>query len=104
MITPELVYGQTTVVLEFGSDFKSFARTPNQRAAGNLLDRNALNPKAAALIDFLFNEPVSNLLSDLEKISPDGLTSFYEISFSNANIQKLNLESRLDDIHNGSNG
>jgi subtilase-type serine protease len=104
VIAPELVYGPNTVVLEFESDFKSFARTPNQRAAGNLVDRTALAPNAASLVNFLFAEPVSNLLSDLEKISPDGLTSFYEISFSNANIQKLNLESRLDDIHNGSNG
>ena len=38
------------------------------------------------------------------KISPEGLTAFYEISFSNANIQKLNLEGRLDDIRNGSTG
>jgi outer membrane autotransporter protein len=36
--------------------------------------------------------------------SVEGLTAFYEISFSNANIQRLNLESRLDDIRNGSNG
>src|SRR5208283_162118 len=41
---------------------------------------------------------------DLEKISPDGLTAFYEISFSNANIQRLNLEGRLDDLRSGSNG
>jgi fibronectin-binding autotransporter adhesin len=36
--------------------------------------------------------------------SVQGLTAFYEISFSNANIQKLNLESRMDDIRSGSNG
>jgi outer membrane autotransporter protein len=34
----------------------------------------------------------------------DGLTALYEISFSNANIQRLNLEDRLDDIRSGSNG
>jgi uncharacterized protein with beta-barrel porin domain len=39
-----------------------------------------------------------------EEISPDGLTAFYEISFSNANVQRLNLESRLDDLRGGSNG
>ena len=91
-------------MLEFQSDFVSFARTPNDRAAANLLDRIALDPRAAELINFLFNEPLSNLPGDLERISPDSLSSLYEISFSNANIQKLNLESRLDDIHNGSNG
>ena len=34
----------------------------------------------------------------------EGLTALYEISFSNANIQRLNLEDRLDDIRNGSSG
>ena len=104
VITPELIYGPNTVLLEFSSNFASFALTPNQHAAGNLLDRVAFDPKTAELISFLFNEPVANIPGDLDKISPDGLTAFYEISFSNANIQKLNLEGRLDDIHNGSSG
>jgi outer membrane autotransporter protein len=103
-INPELVYGPNSVVLEFESDFASLAETPNERAAASLLDRIALNPRAAELINFLFNEPLSNLRGDLERISPDAVASFYEISFSNANIQKLNLEGRMDDIHNGSNG
>jgi outer membrane autotransporter protein len=34
----------------------------------------------------------------------EGLTALYEISFSNANIQRLNLEDRLDDIRSGSSG
>jgi outer membrane autotransporter protein len=63
-----------------------------------------LDPKAANLISFLNTEPFADLPADFQKISPEGLTAFYEISFSNANIQKLNLESRLDDIQNGSNG
>ncbi|HME08632.1 MAG TPA: hypothetical protein VKG25_16370, partial [Bryobacteraceae bacterium] len=104
VITPELVYGQDTVVLEFRPDFESISLTPNQRAAGKLLDQIGLNPKAAEAINFLFSEPVSNIPGDLEKISPDGLTAFYEISFSNANIQRLNLEGRLDDLRSGSNG
>src|SRR5580704_7080217 len=104
VITPELIYGPNTVLLEFSSNFGSFALTPNQRAAAHLLDRVAFDPKTAQLISFLFNEPVTNLPGDLDKISPDALTAFYEISFSNANIQKLNLEGRMDDLHNGSTG
>jgi subtilase-type serine protease len=104
VITPELIYGPNTVLLEFSSNFGSFALTPNQRAAAHLLDRVAFDPKAAELISFLFNEPVTNLPGDFDKISPDALTAFYEISFSNANIQKLNLEDRMDELHNGSTG
>jgi outer membrane autotransporter protein len=59
------------------------------------------------ILEFLDQElagPVSPLSASLQEISPEDLTAFYEISFSNANIQRLNLESRLDDIRSGSNG
>ena len=113
--TIDLVYARNSVTLEFlelngppgvvtTTDFASFALTPNQLAAASLLDAVQLDPRAANLISFLDKEPFANLPGDFEKISPDGLTAFYEISFSNANIQRLNLESRLDDLHNGSNG
>ena len=114
--TVDLIYGINSVMLEFLNltppappsvvtiDFESFAQTPNQRAAVNILNNIQLNPAVADLMSFLFKEPVSNLPGDLDLISPDALTAFYEISFSNANIQRLNLESRLDDVRAGSNG
>ena len=123
--TVNLVYGRNSVLLEFLSlttavpspipapapspvivtiNFASFALTPNELAVGGLVDEIELNPKAADLISFLSKESVDNLPGDLEKISPDGLTAFYEISFSNANIQRLNLEGRLDDLRSGSTG
>jgi hypothetical protein len=86
------------------TDFSSFALTPNERAAASLLDAAQLDPRAANLISFLNKEPFANLIGEFNKISPEGLSAFYEISFSNANIQRLNLESRLDDIHHGSSG
>jgi autotransporter-associated beta strand protein len=86
------------------TDFSSFAFTPNQLAAANLLDAVQLDPRGTNLISFLNAEPFTSLPNDFQKISPDGLTAFYEISFSDANIQRLNLEGRLDDLHNGSNG
>jgi outer membrane autotransporter protein len=98
-----LVYQQNSVLLEF-LNFASFALTSNQRAAANLLDAVHLDPTATNLISFVDQEPFANLPGDFEKISPEGLTAFYEISFSNSNIQRLNLEGRLDDLHNGSNG
>jgi outer membrane autotransporter protein len=127
--TVDLVYARQSVTLEFlnlaiplppviplppgtpeepavvaTTDFASFAFTPNQTAAANLLDAVQLDPKAATLVSFLNTEPFENLPNDLRAISPEGLTAFYEISFSNANIQKLTLEGRLDDIHSGSSG
>ena len=98
-----LIYGPNSVLLDFQSA-AAFALTPNQRGAARLLDAVQLDPRAANLISFFNQESLENLPGDFQKISPDGLTAFYEISFSNANIQRLNLEDRLDEVRNGSNG
>jgi hypothetical protein len=55
-------------------------------------------------MSFLHQEPFAGLPSDFDKISPESLTAFYEISFSGANIQRLNLENRVEDIRNSSSG
>ena len=99
----ELLYEPHSVLLEF-LNYTAFAQTPNQGAAASLLDTVHLDPRAANLISFMNSQPLAKLPGDFQKISPDDLTSFYEISFSNANIQRLNLEGRIDDIRNGSNG
>jgi autotransporter-associated beta strand protein len=103
--TVDLVYGRKFVLLEFlnvsppvppvvvTTDFSSFAFTQNQSAAANLLDAVQLAPRGVNLISFLSTEPFANLPGDFQKIAPDGLTAFYEIRFSKANIQKVNLET-----------
>jgi outer membrane autotransporter protein len=98
-----LIYNANSVILEFRTA-ASFALTANQFAAASLIDAVHLEPGAARLIAFLNTENFANLPGDFEKISPDGLTAFYEISFSNANIQRLNLEDRLDNLRAGSHG
>ena len=120
--TIDLVYARQSVTLEFltlntplppgtptpvvvmTTDFSSFALTPNQLAAASLLDVVQLNPRAANLVAFLNEEPFANLPADFNKISPESLTAFFQIGFSNSNIQRLNLEDRMDEIHQGSNG
>ena len=85
-------------------NFASFALTPNQHCSAGLADQVELNPKAAGLVGFLLKEPFTNLPGDFDKISPEGLTAFYEIGFSNSNIQRLTLEGRLDELRGGSSG
>jgi fibronectin-binding autotransporter adhesin len=104
VVALRLIYGSNTVVLGLSSNFALFAPTPNERAGARLLDVIQFNPKVANLISFLDTRPLSSLPGDLAEISPDALSAFYEISFSNANIQRLNLEGRLDDVRAGSNG
>jgi len=112
--TIELIYSKNSVTLAFLNlipqvpsvittiDFASFAETPNQRAAASLLDTVQLDSRTSNLMSFLHQEPFAGLPSDFTKISPESLTAFYEISFSAANIQRLSLESRLEDIRNDS--
>src|SRR5271165_3406159 len=104
LISPVLVYFPNSVVLEFASDFAAFAQTPNQRAVAIQLDAVAFDPRETQLISFLQNEPLGNLGTDFEKISPDSLSALYEISFSAANVQAANLENRFAEIRNGSTG
>ena len=122
--TIDLIYSKKAVTLEFLNlitpvpsvgpipppvvittiDFASFAQIPNQRAAASLLDAVQLDSRASNLMSFLYEERFANLASDFNKISPEALTAFYEISFSGANIQRLSLENRLEDIRNRSSG
>src|SRR5208282_385336 len=104
LIALDLVYLPNSVVLEFASDFAAFAQTPNQLAVARQLDAVAFDPRETQLISFLENEPLGNLPSDFEKISPDSLSAIYEISFSAANVQAANLENRFAEIRNGSTG
>ena len=94
----DLVYNRQSVLLEFLFDLTSFARTPNQLAAAQLIDAVAENPRASNLIAFFSNLPSSEIPAELDIFSPESLTSFYEISFSAANIQRLTLENRLDAV------
>jgi outer membrane autotransporter protein len=89
---PHLVPTITTI------NFASFAQTPNELAAAELLNAVELDPKAANLIAFFLRQPFTNIPGDLAVISPESLTSFYEFSFSGANLRRLTLENRLDEI------
>ncbi|MBV9875395.1 MAG: autotransporter domain-containing protein [Verrucomicrobia bacterium] len=105
--TIDLVYSAHSVELEFLNkttpiintiNFASFAQTPNQLASAELLDAVELDPKAASLVAFFLGQPLTNIPGDLVLISPEALTSFYEFSFSGANLQRLTLENHLDEI------
>jgi YVTN family beta-propeller protein/autotransporter-associated beta strand protein len=101
----ELLYGSNSVILDFLSAlFTPFAKTPNQIAAANALDRASADPRESRLLSFLYQEPTIDLPADFDKIAPDELSSLYEISFSFANVQEANIENRLGDIRSGLTG
>ncbi len=113
--TIDLVYARNSVTLEFlelnsasgsGNDHGlCLLRVHSQSAGGSEPARRGATGSKSGESDFLPQQGAfCQSASDFNKISPEDLTAFYEISFSNANIQRLNLESRLDDLHHGSNG
>ena len=101
----ELLFLPNAVLLELiQGSFAEVAVTPNEVAVGKALDSAVGNPRASELIEFLNNEPLSNLQSDFNLISPDELSSIYVIAVSLANVQTSNLGRRMSDIRTGSTG
>jgi fibronectin-binding autotransporter adhesin len=82
-------------------NFASFAQTPNELASAELLDAVELNPRFSGLLSLFLSQPFFDIPNELAIIAPESLTSFYEISFSDANIQRVSLENRLDEIRAG---
>ena len=88
--------------------FLSFATlpglTPNQREVAEELDKVANDALAAKMITFLVGQPLKKLPHDFDLIAPEELTSIYELGFSQATLQSINLQRRMDDIRAGSTG
>jgi outer membrane autotransporter protein len=84
--------------------FTEVACNPNTLAVAKVLDSVVGDPRAAGLIEFLDTQPLPELCPDLNLISPEELTSIFNIGVSLANIQTVNLERRMDDIRAGSRG
>ena len=60
--------------------------------------------RSAALVSYLFNQPVSNYARDLAIMSPEALSSLYEIAFSGAAQVRLTLDAHLDSMRTAGGG
>jgi uncharacterized protein with beta-barrel porin domain len=85
-------------------DFVTAACNPNSVAVARALNSAVGDPRAAALITFLDNQPLNQLCADFTLISPEVVASVYDLAVSLANVQTANLERRLDDLRQGSHG
>lgn len=105
VVKGQVVVLSNAVVLE-GSQgsFVPEASNPNSVAVAQALDNVAGDPRAAALISFLNNEPLGRLSSDFTLIAPEQLASIFNIGVSLANVQSANLERQMGDIRAGSTG
>ena len=106
MIGARLVFNQDAISIEgVQNAFTSLpGETPNERAVSYALDHSYADPRNAKLIDHLDNEPLDKVISDLDRISPEELTSIYQIAVSQAKVQTANLQRRLEDVRSGSSG
>jgi len=73
-------------------------------AVGAALDSAVRDARAAPLIEFLDSQPLSELCHYLDLISPEELTSMFNVGVSMANIQTDNLERRMNNVRAGSTG
>jgi outer membrane autotransporter protein len=99
-------YGKQSVTLKTVVD--SFAAlpglTPNERSVGRGLDSVINDPRATNLINYLYGRKLGDLPKDLQKLSPDGVTSIITMGVALENEQSLNLQRRTDDIRSGAGG
>jgi outer membrane autotransporter protein len=84
--------------------FESQGLTRNQMAVGAALDNAVLDQCVPQVISFVGNEPLVNLPYEYDLIAPEELASIYEMGFTQANMQGVNLMQRMDDIRAGSTG
>ncbi|MES2982218.1 MAG: autotransporter domain-containing protein [Verrucomicrobiota bacterium] len=73
--------------------------TPNQNSLGNALDAGAA---PAAVTDFLNTQDVALLPSLFDLISPDELTSIYQMGFAGSDLQNANIQRHLERVRNSS--
>lgn len=105
LLTANVIYEPNDVALFFTQgSFLIGGLTRNQTAVAQNIDKVANDARAATLIGFLDSEPVGNLPRAYDLIAPEELGSMYEIGFSQAGMQSINLQRRMDDIRAGSNG
>jgi len=105
LLTANVIYDPNDVALLFTQgSFLIGGLTRNQTAVAQNLDKVANDARAATLIGFLDSEPIGSLPQAYDLIAPEELASIYEIGFSQANVQSINLQRRMDDIRAGSNG
>src|SRR5207248_2499287 len=107
LIQPFIFYNSPVVELEFlfANTFQSQASTPKQIATAHALDLAVIDNCIPAATAYLGNFPLgSALLHQFDLVAPEELASIYEASFSQATIQTMNLERRMNDIRDGSLG
>lgn len=106
IVLTEVVYEANRVSLEAsqGSFASLSGLTHNQRAVANNLDLIVTDSRESELIAFLDTELLGKLLHDYDLIAPEELASIYDIGFSQATIQDLNLQRRMEEIRAGSTG
>ncbi|MBV9275684.1 MAG: autotransporter domain-containing protein [Verrucomicrobia bacterium] len=85
-------------------NFVDAACNPNSAAVARALNSAVGDPRAAALITFLNNQPIQDLCADFTLIAPEQLSSMYNMGVSLAGVQMQNLSRRMDSIHYGSSG
>jgi fibronectin-binding autotransporter adhesin len=107
LIQPVAVYPDPfTVDVQFvlANTFASQGLTPNQIAVGNALDNALLDNCAPNVVAYEGQVPLADLPATYDLIAPEELASIYEMGFSQAYMQGVNLMQRMDDIRAGSTG
>jgi autotransporter-associated beta strand protein len=107
LLIPVVNLYTTSVILEalqgsFAGLSGFLGMTPNEIAVATALDSLVakIGGKTGVIkeLDFLDGQSFTQLLADLDKISPEELTSIFHLAKSLANVQTANIQRRLEEL------
>lgn len=100
LLYPTIDYdADSAFVIWVQDSFASTSETSNQNSVGNALDEGAAPTE---LTDFLNTQDVSALPAMFDLISPDELTSMYQMGFTGSEMQNANIKRHLARVRQGS--
>ena len=105
MLQPTIRYTANEVWVEVEQQsFRLVGKTPNQRAVGRALDHAAKRGQLERLFDYANYLDPEDVPAFLDLLAPEQLAAIFNIGFSTAQTQNINIERRLDDVRNGARG
>ncbi|HWB60412.1 MAG TPA: autotransporter domain-containing protein, partial [Chthoniobacteraceae bacterium] len=102
-----VTYDIDPAVIHFNmSSYQLQGVTPNQSAIGAALDSAQTNPNPGTPLAFLFNaiDQAPNQARAIEELSPQPYQIYGDIALANANFTTLEIDQRLYNLRDGSEG
>jgi outer membrane autotransporter protein len=103
LVYQDVVYTDNTVILEafqntFENALSQTALTPNQTSVAGALDHAINDTRQRDVLDYLDGLNFNSIPGQLDRISPEELTSIFTLGFAQFDTEVFSVQQRLADI------